>query len=191
MKYRDNTVKGTRRGKKWPEEIRVAAMCDLLICNNLSDVARRKKPDEQKSLFEKARENELRALARRASAAANNSIEYMRRRLEANDSDAEIAAWCRQRLDELEGLLVYRGPEDPDCAEVGAVREIEPEQPGEREKLQRLLERHKPMSDFGAANFARTLVSVTDKAARMAPQEETDGDGLRIEIEGASEAMLG
>ena len=209
MKYRDNTVKGTRRGKKWPEEIRVAAMCDLLICNNLSDVARRynvpestlrtwekqarrKKPDEQKSLFEKARENELRALARRASAAANNSIEYMRRRLEANDSDAEIAAWCRQRLDELDGLLVYHGPENSDCAEVGAVREIEPEQPGEREKLQRLLERHKPMSDFGAANFARTLVSVTDKAARMAPQEEeTDGDGLRIEIEGASEAMLG
>ena len=41
MKYRDNTVKGSRRGKKWPEEIKTAAMCDLLLSNNLSEVARR------------------------------------------------------------------------------------------------------------------------------------------------------
>ena len=205
MKYRDNTVKGTRRGKKWPAEVKIAAMCDLLICNNLSEVARRynvpestlrtweaqarrKKPGEQKSLFEQARENELRALARRASAAANNSVEYMRRRLEANAGDAEVVAWCKRRLDELDGMIVYDGPEDPECSEMGPQREIEPEQPGERERLQQLMERHKPMSDFSAARFASTLVTVVDKAGQMSGDGDGDaGATLRIEMAGAEE----
>ena len=79
MRYRDNTVKGTRRGSKWPEAVKTACMCDLLTDNNLSVVARRhgvpestlrtwerqarrKTPGEQKSLFEAAREQELREL---------------------------------------------------------------------------------------------------------------------------------
>ena len=41
MRYRDNTVKGTRRGSKWPEAVKTACMCDLLTDNNLSVVARR------------------------------------------------------------------------------------------------------------------------------------------------------
>lgn len=107
MRYRDNTVKGTRRGSKWPEAVKTACMCDLLTDNNLSVVARRhgvpestlrtwerqarrKTPGEQKSLFEAAREQELRELNRKASAAANNSVDYVRRRLERNDRDAEI-----------------------------------------------------------------------------------------------------
>ena len=39
--YRDNTVKGKRRGSKWPAEIKTAALCDLLVNNNLSQVAAR------------------------------------------------------------------------------------------------------------------------------------------------------
>ena len=118
MIYHDNTVKGTRRGRKWPEDIRTAAMCDLLVHNNLSDVARRynvpestlrswmnqanRKTDrEKKSLFEQARETELRALARKASAAANCSVEYMRRRLEQNLNDTQITEYCRRRVDRL------------------------------------------------------------------------------------------
>lgn len=209
MKYRDNTVKGSRRGKKWPEEIKTAAMCDLLINNNLSEVARRynvpestlrtweaqarrKKPGEKKSLFEQARANELRALARRASAAANNSVEYMRRRLEANASDAEVVAWCKRRLDELDGLIADEGPADPDCTELGAPRQIEPEKPGEREQLQQLMERHKPMSDFSAARFASTLVTVADKAGKMSGDgEETGGGTLRVEMAGNEEDFTG
>ena len=36
-----NTVKGTRRGSKWPERIKTAAMADLLVNSNRSEVARR------------------------------------------------------------------------------------------------------------------------------------------------------
>ena len=91
MKYRKNSVKGQQRGKKYSEAVRTACMCDLLVMDNLSDVAkkhgvpestlrtwerqaRRKTPGEQKSLFEAAREQELRELNRKASAAANNSV---------------------------------------------------------------------------------------------------------------------
>lgn len=205
MIYHDNTVKGTRRGKKWPEEIRTAAMCDLLVHNNLSDVARRynvpestlrtwmaqanrKKPEERKSLFEQAREAELRALARKASAAANCSVEYMRRRLERNLSDAQITEYCRRRLDELDGLIAYEGPEDPDCKELGPVRTVEPEAPGERDMLLKLMDRHRPMSDFGAANFARTLVSVTGRAADLLGEDEEEQAALRVEVCGVTDA---
>lgn len=204
MIYHDNTVKGTRRGKKWPEEIRTAAMCDLLVHNNLSDVARRynvpestlrtwmkqavrKKPDEKKSLFEKARETELRALARKASAAANCSVEYMRRRLEQNLDDAEITEYCRKRLDELDGLITYDGPEDPECRELGPVREVEQEMPGERDMLLKLMDRHRPMSDFGAANFARTLVSVTGRAADLLGDDDEAQAALRVEVCGVTD----
>lgn len=204
MIYHDNTVKGTRRGKKWPEEIRTAAMCDLLVHNNLSDVARRynvpestlrtwmkqaerKKPEEKKSLFEKARETELRALARKASAAANCTVEYMRRRLERNLNDAEITEYCRRRLDELDGLIAYEGPEDPECRELGMVRKVEPEVPGEREMLLKLMDRHRPMSDFGAANFARTLVSVTGRAADLLGDEAEAQAALQVEVCGVSD----
>ena len=201
MKYHDNTVKGTRRGKKWPEDVRCAAMCDLLTPNNLSDVARRynvpestlrswlrqaekKKPGERKSLFEQAREYDLRALARKASAAAICSVEYLRRRRESTMYDAEIYAYCKQRLDELDGQASYNGPEDPDCTAMGPVREIEPEKPGERELLAQLMERHRPLSDFGAATFARTLVRVTDRAAQMLGDDGAPDNTLRIEIGG-------
>lgn len=204
MIYHDNTVKGTRRGKKWPEEIRTAAMCDLLVHNNLSDVARRynvpestlrtwmkqaerKKPEEKKSLFEKARETELRALARKASAAANCTVEYMRRRLERNLTDAQITEYCRKRLDELDGLISYEGPEDPECRELGPVRKVEPEVPGEREMLLKLMDRHQPMSDFGAANFARTLVSVTGRAADLLGDETEAQAALRVEVCGVTD----
>lgn len=212
MIYHDNTVKGTRRGRKWPEDIRTAAMCDLLVHNNLSDVARRynvpestlrswmnqanrKTDGEKKSLFEQAREAELRALARKASAAANCTVEYMRRRLERNLTDAEITDYCRRRLDELDGLVAYDGPEDPACTALGEVRQIEPERPGERAMLEQLMMRHKPMTDFGAANFARTLVSVTGRAADLLGTDEEQQNTLRIEVCGVdteeAEDMMG
>lgn len=205
MKYHDNTVRGTRRGKKYPEDIRIAAMCDLLVHNNLSDVARRynvpestlrtwakqaakKGAGERKSLFEQARENELRAMARRASAAANCSVEYMRRRLESSMSDAEITAWCRQRLDELDGFIAYSGPEDPECVALAEPREILPEQPGEREMLENLLERHRGMSDMNAANFARTLAGVTEKAAKMLGDDVQEAPTLQVIVSGVETA---
>ena len=91
-------------------------------------------------------------------------------------------------LDELDGMIVYDGPEEPECTAMGPQREIEPEQPGERERLQQLMERHKPMSDFSAARFASTLVTVVDKAGQMSGDGDGDaGATLRIEMAGAEE----
>lgn len=184
MRYRDNTVKGTRRGSKWPEAVKTACMCDLLTDNNLSVVARRhgvpestlrtwerqarrKTPEEQKSLFEAAREQELRELNRKASAAANNSVDYVRRRLERNDRDAEIYEWALRRLNELDGVIPYEGPDDAECEALGPVRTVRPEKPGERERMQALMERNRPMSDFAAASYMRGLVSVTERVSKM------------------------
>ena len=111
----------------------------------------------------------------------------MRRRLERNLNDAEITEYCRRRLDELDGLIAYEGPEDPECRELGTVRKVEPEVPGEREMLLKLMDRHRPMSDFGAANFARTLVSVTGRAADLLGDEAEAQAALRVEVCGVSD----
>ena len=159
-------------------------MCDLLTDNNLSVVARRhgvpestlrtwerqarrKPPGEQKSLFEAAREQELRELNRKASAAANNSVDYVRRRLERNDRDTEIYEWALRRLNELDGVIPYDGPDDAECEALGPVRAVRPEEPGERERMQALMERNRPMSDIAAASYMRGLVSVTERVSKM------------------------
>lgn len=129
--------------------------------------ARRKTPGEQKSLFEAAREQELRELNRKASAAANNSVDYVRRRLERNDRDAEIYEWALRRLNELDGVIPYEGPDDAECEALGPVRTVRPEKPGERERMQALMERNRPMSDFAAASYMRGLVSVTERVSKM------------------------
>ena len=176
MKYHKNTVKGSRRGSKWPAEVKTAAMCDLLVSNNLSAVARRYnvpestlrtwqtearkiKPEEQKSLFDEARERELRAISRKASAAANCAVEQMRQRLERNALDCERYYAAR---DQLETAL------------------DEDEAAGIQEKM-RL---YKPMGDYSTSNFARTLVSLTERAAGMLGEDGGKESGpLRIEIE--------
>lgn len=206
MRYRDNTVKGTRRGSKWPEEVRVACMCDLLIDNNLSHVAqrhgvpestlrtwekqaRKKSPAEKKSLFEQAREQELRELGRKASAAANESVQQILDRLERNEKDAQIYRWAKMRMNELDGVIEDSVPAEPERGELEPMRYVRPEGPGEREKLQRILERNKPMSDFSASNYLRSLVGVTDRVSRMLGEDQGD-KSIEIEIpEDAGELM--
>lgn len=39
--YRKNTVPGRQRGKKYPEAVKTAALCELLGNSNLSDVAKK------------------------------------------------------------------------------------------------------------------------------------------------------
>ena len=176
MRYHKNTVKGTRRGSKWPAEIKTAAMCDLLVSNNLNAVAKRysvpestlrtwqtearkKKGEERKSLFDEARERELRAISRKASAAANCAVEQMRQRLEQNALDSERYYAERARLETAM---------DED----------------EASDIQEKMRLYKPMGDYSAANFARTLVSLTERAAGMLGEESGKETGpLKIEIE--------
>ena len=127
-KYRKNTVAGSRKGSKWPEEVKTAALADLLVGNNLCAVARRhgvpestlrswlaaarkKEPGQIQSLFDDARRDALRALNHNAAAGARVSVEYIRRRLESSQRDAEIYESAVARLDEADG--VREGGEAP------------------------------------------------------------------------------
>ena len=202
-KYCRNTVSGSRKGSKWPEEVKTAAICDMLTSNNICAVARRhgvpestlrtwltaarkKSADEKKSLFDAAREAELRALNHNAAAAARNSVEFIRRRLEANEADAAIYAGAKARLDEADGI---------GTGEAGQGRALTvgespaPMSTQEREQLVAAMGRHKPMGDFAAANYLRALTSVAGKSAQLLGEEKTEDKTIRIEMHGMGEEL--
>ena len=190
--YRKNTVKGSRKGSKWPEEVKTAALADLLVGNNLCAVARRhgvpestlrtwlaaarkKEPGRDESLFEAARRDALRALNHTAAAGARVSVEYIRRRMEASQRDADIYEDAVARLDEADG--------------VKDGQEALPMDQEERDRLKRTMDRHKPMGDFAAANYLRALTAVTARAGQMLSEgEDTAGFEFRIEGEVAEYA---
>lgn len=195
-RYVDNTVKGTRRGSRWPEETKTGAMCDLLVGNNLSAVARKYGVPEstlrtwmsaahkldaggRKSLFDQERERQIRALQHKAAAGARASVEYINRRFDLNARNTEIYEQSQRLVDQIDGISVD-GDEQPTALTTpGGVPGA-----GDREKLLEAMNRHRPMSDFAAANYLRALVSVTGKAAEMLG-EDSPGDGeisVKIEI---------
>lgn len=188
-KYRKNTVAGSRKGSKWPEEVKTAALADLLVGNNLCAVARRhgvpestlrswlaaarkKDPGQTQSLFDDARRDALRALNHNAAAGARVSVEYIRRRLESSQRDAEIYESAVARLDEADGVR-----------EEGEAPAL-PLDPEEQERLKRTMERHRPMGDFAAANYLRALTAVTARAGQMLGEGEDPAEGFTFRIEG-------
>lgn len=203
-KYCRNTVSGSRKGSKWPEEVKTAAICDLLTNNNICAVARRhgvpestlrtwltaarkKSADEKKSLFDQAREAELRALNHNAAAAARNSVEFIRRRLEANEADAAIYAGAKARLDEADGI--YTGDKPGGGAALTVSESPAPMSAEEREQLVAAMGRHKPMGDFAAANYLRALTSVAGRSAQLLGEEKTEDKTIRIELNGMPEEV--
>lgn len=181
--YRKNTVKGSRKGQKWPEQTRTAALCDLLVGNNICAVARRYGVPEstlrswmaaarktgrkgEQSLFDAARAEQLRALGHLAAAGARASVEYAQRRLEIGARDAELCEEIQRRLDADDGLC---GEEGPDGA--GAM------DADERLKLRLAMERHRPITDLAAANYIRTLTGTAGRAAEIiqADRERQEG----------------
>lgn len=186
-----NTVKGTRRGSKWPERIKTAAMADLLVNSNRSDVARRygvpestlrtwetaarkKSPDQQKSLFDQERERQLRELNHDAAASARASVAYIRRRLEASAENEIITAQIRQKLDQAAGVTI--GPEG---VELGPAEELEE---NERLGLIQAADRHRPLGDYPLANYLRALMTVQGRAAEMLGEDEPEENEIRVNI---------
>ncbi len=183
---RPNTVKGTRRGGRWPEQVKTAAMADLLVSNNRSDVARRynvpestlrtwetearkKGPDQQKSIFDQERERQLRELSHDAAASARASVAYIRRRLEVSAQNEDVTAQIRDILDAADGVSI--GPEgvaltDP-AEELGE---------GRRLALNNAETRHRPLGDYALANYLRALIQVQGRAADMLGDNEPDAD---------------
>lgn len=194
-RYVDNTVKGTRRGSRWPEATKTGAMCDLLVGNNLSAVARKygvpestlrswmsaaqkMDPGRRKSLFDQERERQIRALQHKAAAGARASVEYIGRRFDINARNTEIYEQSQRLVDQIDGISVD-GDEPPTALAVpgGAPGG------GDREKLLEAMDRHRPMSDFAAANYLRALVSVTGKAAELLGEDGPGEGELSVKIE--------
>ena len=110
-----NTVKGTRRGGRYPEQVKTEALADMLICRNLSEVARRHGVPEstlrswkreldkngERDAFERARMDALREINYRAVRGAVLSTAYLEHRLE---HAAETEALRDQMLREPDAL---------------------------------------------------------------------------------------
>lgn len=185
-----NTVKGTRRGSKWPEWVKTAAMADLLVNNNRSEVARRygvpestlrtwetaarkKSPDQQKSLFDQERERQLRELSHDAAASARASVAYIRRRLEASAENEIITAQIRQKLDSAEGVSI--GPEGVEVGPPGLDE-------SEAAALRGAATRYRPLGDYPLANYLRALMTVQGRAAEMLGEDEPEENEIRVNI---------
>lgn len=218
--YRKNTVKGSRKGQKWPEQTRTAALCDLLVGNNICAVARRygvpestlrswmtaarkAGPDGEKSLFEQARAEQLRAVGHLAAAGARASVEYMQRRLEINARDVTIYEQAQRLLDEADGIGTADREDHPQSAgrvsgeagddgalmDAGAAAEMEE---GRRKQLMEVLERHRPMNDHAAANYLRTLTGTVGRAADILKAEQAGKDGgIEFVLSGSLEELGG
>lgn len=203
--YRKNTVKGSRKGSKWPEQVKTAALCDLLVNNNICAVARRygvpestlrswmrtvqkMEPDARRALFAAAREDAIRALQHDAAASARASIAYIRRRLEANDRDSTIYAGAIAMLDAADGIGI-EPQEYADCAQL-TTQAGQPLTSEERANLKSAMERHRPMSDFAAANYLRALTGTAGKAAELLG-EDTGDHSIEVVMSMESEDLLG
>ncbi|MFR8460866.1 MAG: transposase [Ruthenibacterium lactatiformans] len=116
MKYRKNSVPGKQRGKKYSEAVRTACMCDLLVVDNLSDVAKKHGvpestlrtwkakaeklgPEGEKSLWAQARDEQVKQIALKAAQGARLGTALIVHRLEAGQRNM-------QRCDEIDRILL-------------------------------------------------------------------------------------
>lgn len=161
--------------------------------------AKKKTDAEKKDLFAQERERQLRALGHMAAAGARNTVQYIVGRLEENDREAAIFYGLKQQLDEDDRLMVWQETgQDPGSAEVRdregsalVVLDGEGTPTGQtvrlteeaRSRLISQMDRHRPMSDFAATNYLRTLTSVARQAAEMTGDDDTADKTLVLTIE--------
>ena len=214
--YCKNTVKGRQRGKKYPAELRAEVIMAMLGSNSICAVARRYGVPEstirswmseesgRTDAFAKERQAAAREIAVRASLGVRAQVSYLQGRAAENQRAAQITEKLHGRLDEdarardfaLGTLLKDDGEELADAAETGLTvygspgsydRQLDED---ERKRLDAELERYdgRRMSDRDAANVAQVLMTVAERAAALAPAEQTreDAGAPLIEI-GAEE----
>lgn len=126
MKYRKNSVPGKQRGKKYSEAVRTACMCDLLVVDNLSDVAKKHGvpestlrtwkakaeklgPEGEKSLWAQARDEQVKQIALKAAQGARLGTALIVHRLEAGQRNM-------QRCDEIDRILLGSEKSEGPCA---------------------------------------------------------------------------
>ena len=220
-KYCRNTVAGTRRGKKYPPKVRAEVVMAMLGSNSICAVARKYGVPEstirswlaeeaaRSDAFAKERQAAAREIAIRASLGTRAQVAYLQSRADENQRAAQIRSKLNRRLDEdararqfgIGTLLKSEDEEVADATETGLVlyaapgsydRRLDPE---EEKILREQLDRYEAqaMSDKDAANIAKVLMLVAEKAAALVPgQEDTGEDGSpMIEIGRADSTPAG
>ena len=202
--YCKNTVKGSRRGQKYPPKVRAEVLMAMLSSGSICAVARRYGVPEstirswmaeeagRSDAFAKERQAVAREIAIRASLGARAQVSYLQSRVDESQRAAQIQAKLRQKLDEdtrarcfVVGTLLKSDAEElADATETGLVVYSSPgsydrQMDGEiRKLLDAQLERYgeRVMSDKNAAAMATVLMTVAEKAAAMAPAQSQNED---------------
>lgn len=216
--YCKNTVAGKQRGKKYPAAFRAEVVMAMLGSNSICAVAKRYGVPEstirswmseeagRSDAFAKARQEAAREIAIRASLGVRAQVTFLQGRAAESQRAAQITERLHRRLDEdtrarafAVGTLLKDDPEElADATETGLVvygeagtRNLRLYE-DERDLLNAELERYegRVMSDKNAAGVAKVLMEVAEKAAAMAPAENTDSESgpPMVEIAAASDA---
>ena len=204
-RYCKNTVKGTRRGQKYPPKVRAEVLMAMLSSGSICAVARRYGVPEstiRSWLAEEAKRGDVwaeerkaaaREIALRASLGTRAQVTYLQGRVEEAGRAAQSTKKLHGRLDEdarardfaIGTLLKGDTEELADATETGLVvysspgsydRELDD---GQREALNDQLERYegRTMSDKDAANMAHVLMTVAEKAAALLPTDSDKSEG--------------
>ena len=198
--YCKNTVKGSRRGQKYPPKVRAEVLMAMLSSGSICAVARRYGVPEstirswlaeeagRSDAFAKERQAAAREIAIRASLGARAQVSYLQSRVDESQRAAQVRARLHRKLDEdtrarcfaVGTLLKSDAEELADATETGLVlyaaedsydRQLDSE---ERKLLDAQLERY---SGKNAAAMATVLMTVAEKAAAMVPsQSQSEGD---------------
>lgn len=194
-KYIPNTVTGSRRGSKYPETIKTAALLELMCDANIHAVAKRygvpestlrgwlkkerEAPDGSESIWTRARQEEIRRITSKAAQDAARTLDLMRQRVENGRRNLERVEQIDALLlgeDQAEGLVT-----DAAGVVIGELRERKEIADGFAEKLRK--ERRDRMenvpADFTLSNYARTLMMVSSRGA--AEQRETGAGQNELE----------
>lgn len=203
--YCKNTVKGSRRGQKYPPKVRAEVLMAMLSSGSICAVARRYGVPESTirswmaeeasrgDAFAKERQAAAREIAIRASLGVRAQVSYLQSRVDESQRAAQVRARLHRKLDEdtrarcfaVGTLLKSDAEELADATETGLVlyaaedsydRQLDSE---ERKLLDAQLERYgeRVMSDKNAAAMATVLMTVAEKAAAMVPsQSQSEGD---------------
>lgn len=167
-KFVRNTVPGTRRGSKWPPEVRAACLADVLVERNVNRAAQRNGVPESTirgwcaelgglggAGWDAVIAETLRKVADKAARHSVMAVDMMGGRMRQSKKQAA-------RREEIVNRVV------------GADGK---RRPGKKQKEQ-LMEEYmlqRPLADATLANFARTLVQVSAKVA--GPGESGEGEG--------------
>lgn len=198
-KYIPNTVPGSRRGAKYPETVRTAALMELLCDANIHAVAKRygvpestlrgwlkkeqEAPEGTESIWVRARREEIKRITARAAQDASRTLELMRRRVETGRRNLDRVEQIDALLlgaEQAEGLVT-----DADGVVIGELREQKDlsESFAEQLRKERRARMESVPSDFTLSNYARTLMQVSGRGAAEQREAGAGQSGLEQILE--------